>query len=97
MSKPGYVYIMANRKDGPIYIGATSDLVKRVYQHRNRQIEGYTRKYWCTSLVWFETHDDIQDARKSERRMKKWERDWKIKRIEKDNPDWKDLWTDIVK
>ena len=88
---------MANRKDGPIYVGCSSDLVKRVYEHRNRQVEGHTRKYWCTRLVWFEAYDDIQEARTAERRMKKWNRDWKVRRIVERNPEWKDLWDEIVK
>ncbi|QTD57830.1 GIY-YIG nuclease family protein [Parasphingorhabdus cellanae] len=96
MLKPGFVYMMANRRNGPIYIGSTSDLIQRVYQHRNRLIEGFTKTYHCCLLVWFKAYDDIQEARDAERRMKKWNRPWKIKRIENGNPDWRDLWPDII-
>ena len=70
MSKPGYVYIMASARNGTIYIGVTSDLPGRAYQHRNGLIAGFTRKYGCKLLVWYEAHDDIQDARLRELQMK---------------------------
>jgi putative endonuclease len=92
MEKAGYVYIMANRKNGTIYIGVTSDLVKRVYEHRSGLIEGFTKKHGCKLLVWFETFDDIQQARQRELQMKEWKRAWKIKRIEEANFDWADLY-----
>lgn len=95
MNKPGYVYIMASRRNGTIYIGVTSDLAQRVEQHRDRSIEGFTRKYGCIQLVWFETHDDIQQARQRELQMKEWKRQWKLRLIEEKNPDWNDLFESI--
>ena len=92
MEKAGYVYIMANRKNGTIYIGATSDLAKRVYEHREGTIAGFTKTHGCKRLVWFEAFDDIQQARHRELQMKEWKRAWKVKRIEEDNLDWNDLY-----
>jgi putative endonuclease len=87
----GYVYILTNKPDGVLYIGVTSDLAQRIFQHRSREVSGFTRKYNCERLVWFERFDDLQDARRFEVRMKKWNRDWKIARIVERNPDWRDL------
>ena len=78
-------------------MGVTSDLPKRVYEHRKGLIEGFTKKHGCKLLVWYEAYDDIQEARATERRMKNWNRQWKLKRIERMNPDWNDLWDDIAK
>ena len=97
MGKPGYVYIMASQKNGTIYLGVTSNLPKRVYEHRQGLFEGFTKKHGCKLLVWYEGYDDIQEARATERRMKNWNRQWKLKRIERMNPDWNDRWDDIVK
>ena len=90
--KSGYVYIMASARNGTIYIGATSDLAKRVWEHRNGAIPGFTRDNGCKLLVWFEAHDDIQQARQRELQMKKWKRLWKLSTIEAMNPDWRDLY-----
>jgi putative endonuclease len=90
--KAGYVYIMASRKNGTIYVGCTSDLVKRVYQHRNGLVDGFTKENDCKLLVWFEAYDDLQDARQRELRIKEWKRSWKIKRIEEENLEWNDLY-----
>ncbi len=90
--KPGYIYIMASRRNGTLYIGVTSDLLARAHQHRNKLIEGFTKEYSCTLLVWFEGHGDIEAARARERQMKKWKRAWKIELIERENPQWKDLY-----
>ena len=73
----------------------TSDLPARVYQHRNGLIDGFTRKYGCKMLVWYEAHDDIQDARARERQMKKWNRRWKLRVIEEINPGWDDLFESL--
>jgi putative endonuclease len=97
MGKPGCVYIMASQRNGTIYLGVTSDLPKRVFEHRQGLFEGFTKKHGCKLLVWYEGYDDIQEARATERRMKNWNRQWKLKRIERMNPDWRDLWDDIVK
>lgn len=95
MSKPGYVYIMASQRNGTIYIGVTSDLPGRVYQHRNGLIDGFTRTYGCKLLVWYEAHDDIDDARLRELQMKKWKRQWKLREIETMNPGWDDLFESL--
>ena len=95
MSRPGYVYIMASRRNGTIYIGVTSDLPGRAYQHRSGLIDGFTRKYGCKMLVWYEAHDDIQDARLRELQMKKWKRQWKLREIEEMNPGWDDLFESL--
>jgi len=89
--KAGYVYILTNKPNGVLYIGVTADLSGRLIQHRSREVAGFTRKYNCEKLVWFERFDDLQDARQFEIRMKKWNRDWKVARIVEGNPDWRDL------
>ena len=90
--KSGFVYIMANRKNGTIYIGVTNDLVKRVFDHREGLVAGFTRRYGCKLLVWFETFDDLQEARKRELQMKEWKRAWKVRLIEETNFEWDDLY-----
>ena len=97
MGKSGYVYIMASQRNGTIYLGVTSNLPKRVYEHREGLVDGFTKKHGCKLLVWYESYDDIQEARATELRMKSWNRQWKLKRIERMNPDWRDLWDDILK
>jgi len=95
MTRPGHVYVMASGRNGTITIGVTSDLPARAFQHRNGLIDGFTRKYGCRYLVWYEAHDDLQDARQRELRMKKWNRQWKLSEIERMNPDWHDLYDTI--
>ena len=82
--KHGYVYILTNRPNGVLYIGCTSDLATRIGQHRSRAIPGFSRTYNCDKLVWFEYFENLHDARQCEVRMKKWNREWKVKRIEAD-------------
>jgi len=82
---------MANRRNGTLYLGVTSDLPVRTYQHRNGLVDGFTKKHGCVLLVWFEAHDDLQEARYRELQMKKWKRAWKIELIERHNPQWKDV------
>jgi putative endonuclease len=94
--KPGYVYIMANRKNGTIYTGVTSDLVKRVSDHRNGVTPGFTKRYGCKLLVWYEVHEDLQQARQREPQIKEWQRKWKIKLIEETNLDWEDLYPTLT-
>jgi len=94
--KRGYVYIMASGRNGTLYVGVTSDLVKRIWEHRSGVVPGFTRKYGCKMLVWYEAHDDLQDARLRELQMKKWKRLWKLSTIEIMNPDWRDLYPDVV-
>ena len=91
--KAGYVYIMASRKNGTIYIGSTSDLPKRVFEHREGLIEGFTKENGCKLLVWFEADDDLQEARRRELQMKEWKRPWKIRLIEERNLEWDDLYS----
>ncbi len=95
MNKLGYVYIMASRRNGTIYIGVTSDLAARAYQHRNGLIDGFTKKYGCRLLVWYEAHDDLDNARLRELQLKKWNRQWKLSEIERMNPDWNDLFESL--
>ncbi|MAW99037.1 MAG: endonuclease [Sphingomonas sp.] len=86
---------MANKRNGTLYLGVTSDLAVRVHQHRNGLIDGFSKQYGCTLLVWFEAHDDLQGARRRELQIKKWKRDWKLELIEAENPQWKDLYATL--
>ena len=95
MSRPGYVYLMANHRRGRTYLGVTSSLARRVWEHRNGLGSEYAIEHNCKLLVWFEAHDDIQNARQRELTMKKWKRPWKIELIEKDNSEWHDLYDTI--
>lgn len=87
-----YVYILASKKNGTLYIGVTTDLKKRVWQHKNKEIEGFTKKYGVDKLVYFEPYDEYWEAANREKRLKKWNRSWKIELIEMQNPDWNDLY-----
>ncbi len=89
------VYMMASQKNGTIYIGVTSDLPKRVWEHKNKVVEGFTEKYDVDKLVWFEQHDNAESAIHREKRLKKYTRDAKIKLIEKENKNWNDLYETI--
>ncbi len=91
MNKIPTVYILCHRPKGVLYIGVTSDLRKRVYQHRNHLVRGFSSKYNVCRLVWFSVGDSMEAVIKEEKRLKKWNRDWKIQMIEKSNPSWKDL------
>jgi putative endonuclease len=96
LSKRPAVYILASRRNGTLYIGVTSDLVKRVWEHRSDLVGGFTKKYGVHSLVYFELHGSMSEAIQRERRLKKWNRAWKIELIEKENPGWVDLWPSIT-
>jgi len=96
MEKRPAVYIVASRRNGTLYIGVTSDLVKRVWQHRNANVKGFTAKYGVHLLVYFEMHDDMRNAITREKQLKKWNRAWKLALIERSNPEWKDLWSEIA-
>jgi putative endonuclease len=87
-----YVYLLASRKQGTLYLGVTRDLVRRVYQHREKLTPGFTSRYDVRRLVWFEVYDDPINAITREKEIKKWRRAWKIALIEKDDPDWRDLY-----
>ena len=95
MEKYYYSYILASKRNGTLYVGVTSDLVKRVYQHRNQLVEGFTAKYQVHHLVYFEQHQDVLSAIQREKRLKEWQRKWKLDLIEKHNPKWRDLYTEI--
>jgi putative endonuclease len=95
MNKAGWVYIVASRRNGTIYIGVTSDLPKRAYEHRHGLIAGFTRKYGCKPLVWHQAFDDLDAAGHRELQMKEWKRAWKLKVIEEMNPDWNDLYESL--
>ncbi|WCM28277.1 GIY-YIG nuclease family protein [Sphingomonas sp. QA11] len=92
MDEQFYVYIMANRRNGTVYIGSTNNLIRRTWEHRNGVVEGFTKKYDCRLLVWYEVHDDLESARMREVRMKEWKRAWKVREIEGLNPQWEDLY-----
>jgi len=91
-----YVYLLASRPNGTLYIGVTNDLAKRVWQHREGLIDGFTKKYAVRLLVWYEETDSIEAAIVREKQIKKWNRSWKVELIEKINPDWKDLYEQIA-
>jgi len=90
------VYIMASRPRGVLYVGMTSDRPGRAWQHRERVMDGFTKRYWVGRLVYFEGHVDARVAARRERAMKRWRRDWKIALIEKNNPTWRDLFADVL-
>ncbi len=90
-----YVYIMASKREGVLYIGVTNDLARRVAEHRNGTIEGFTKDYYVERLVYAESFDYIDHALAREKAMKRWKRNWKVELIEKTNPDWKDLFLEL--
>jgi putative endonuclease len=96
MDKQACVYLLANKRNGTLYLGVTSNLVKRVWEHKNNVLEGFTRRYQIHNLVWYEQHADMNAAIAREKSMKKWKRDWKIDLIEKENPEWEDLYDSLV-
>jgi len=96
MEKHYYTYILASKRNGTLYVGVTSDLIKRVWQHRNNLVDGFTQKYGVHKLVYFEQHGDIERAIHREKRLKEWQRKWKLELIEKNNPSWRDLYSEII-
>lgn len=90
------VYVLASRRNGTLYVGGTADLVQRVWQHRNDFVQGFTSKYSVHMLVYFEMCDSMEAAIAREKQLKKWNRAWKLRLIEEGNPQWRDLWSDIV-
>jgi putative endonuclease len=90
-------YILASGKHGTLYVGVTNDLVRRVYQHQNKLIKGFTARYRVDRLVWYETYDDATFAITREKELKKWNRDWKINLIERENPNWDDRYDEITR
>jgi putative endonuclease len=93
--QPG-VYLLANIRNGTLYVGVTSDLVKRIWEHRNNMVEGVTKRYNVHRLVWYELHESMESAINREKRLKDWRRAWKLELIESKNPDWLDLYDTIV-
>lgn len=87
-----YVYILASQKNGTLYIGVSTHLIQRIYQHKTKAVEGFTSKYKVDSLVYYEIHDDVRGAIAREKMLKKWKREWKIDLIEQQNPNWDDLY-----
>ena len=96
LTRSYYVYLLASRRKGTLYVGVTNDLSKRVWQHKQELVEGFTKKYGVKSLVWFEQTKSIESAIVREKQIKKWKRDWKIELIESGNPQWKDLYEGIA-
>ena len=89
------VYILASKPNGTLYVGVTSDLVQRIWQHKNNLVEGFTKRYSVHRLVWYEVHECMESSIRREKTIKKWNRAWKIELIEKNNPTWRDLYNDI--
>lgn len=96
INEQAYVYIMASQRNGTLYLGSTDNLARRVWEHRNGMVEGFTKRYGCKMLVWYEAHEDLMSARQREYRMKEWKRAWKLREIEGLNPDWNDLYDRIA-
>jgi putative endonuclease len=90
-----YVYILASRRDGTLYVGVTNELARRVYEHKQGVVPGFTKKYGIHNLVYYEQYDEILEAIAREKRLKRWLRKWKIELIEKANPTWRDLYQDL--
>jgi putative endonuclease len=96
MGRDYFVYIVASRKRGTVYTGVTNDLVRRTYEHREGLVDGFTKRHGCKHLVWYEIHGEIEAAILREKQIKAWRRVWKDELIEAMNPDWRDLWWDII-
>ena len=95
MTKVPCVYIMASKRNGTIYVGVTSNIVQRVWQHKNNLVEGFSQRHNTHTLVWYEIHDNMESAIVREKRLKDWHRRWKLRLIERDNPQWQDLYLDL--
>jgi len=93
--KKFYVYILANRRNGTLYTGMTSGLIRRVYEHKNNLVEGFTKQHGIHSLVWYETHETAESAIRREKQIKKWKRQWKLELIEQGNHNWDDLYDQL--
>ena len=91
-----YIYIMSNKPNGVLYVGVTNDLIRRVYEHRNHLVKGFTARYNLEMLVWFEQTDDVNSAIAREKQLKNWHRQWKIELIVQLNPNWRDLYESII-
>ena len=96
MGKHYYVYILSNKKNGTLYIGMTNNLIRRIYEHKQGMISGFTRKHDLDKLVFYQKSGSVESAINREKQMKKWKREWKIKLIERNNPEWEDLYQKII-
>ncbi len=96
MNKQPAVYILASKRNGTLYTGVTSDLVKRIWEHKNNVVKGFTERYSVHVLVWYEPHESMESAILREKRLKEWKRAWKLRLIESANPKWQDLYWTIV-
>ena len=96
MERQPCVYLLASRRNGTLYIGVTSDLIKRIWQHKNDLVEGFTREHGVHTLVWFEQHQTMESAIQREKALKKWKRAWKLELIEEANPEWRDRYAEII-
>ncbi len=93
----GWVYILASGFNGTLYVGSTRDLIRRIYEHKEELLPGFTKKYGVKTLVWFEAYDSVAAAYSREQRIKRWRRDWKIALIEQQNPRWEDLYPNLAR
>ena len=96
MEKQPSVYILASKRNGTLYLGVTSDLIKRVWEHKNNLVPGFTKRYGIHQLVWYELYESMTSAITREKQMKEWQRKWKLELIEKNNPNWHDLYDTII-
>jgi putative endonuclease len=94
--KSYFVYILSNKKNGTLYIGVTSNLIKRIWEHKTKIVKGFTEKYNIDKLVYYEQTENVMSALEREKQLKKWNRTWKIKLIEKNNSKWRDLYFDLI-
>ena len=92
MNKQPCVYLLASKRNGTLYVGVTSDLIKRIWEHKSHVVDGFTKKYQVDHLVWYEIHETMESAIQREKAIKEWQRAWKLKLIEEFNPDWRDLY-----
>jgi putative endonuclease len=95
MSKQPCVYLLSSGRNGTLYVGVTSNLIKRVWEHKNHVVDGFTKKYQVDRLVWYEVHETMESAIQREKAIKEWQRTWKLRLIEKFNPDWADLYESL--
>ncbi len=96
MEMQSCVYMLASGRNGTLYVGVTSDLIRRTWEHREHAIDGFTKRYGVTRLVWYELHATMEAAIRREKGIKKWNRAWKVRLIDETNPSWRDLWPDIT-
>ena len=96
VSKQPVVYMLASKRNGTLYIGVTSNLIKRIWEHKNNLVQGFTKQYNVHDLVWYEMHENMESAIAREKTLKEWKRIWKLELIEDSNPNWNDLYNTIV-